>query len=438
MVHGLLNYSDNTFFENVNELRPGHYLKYDLLTHRYIIVRWYNLEAASRSLKVTEKEATERLRQLFLESVRIRMRSDVQVGSCLSGGIDSTAIVTAVHLEGLANDAFATITSCYSDKDYDEQQFSDIVTRQTGFPALKVYPDLDNLLGDAHLEKMIYHQDQPFSTASHYSEFNVFRKAAENKMIVMLDGQGSDEYLCGYPEFFIARIKELFGEWRFRSALHLLKQKAEHRGNDLLSESKNFLRSAYLYPLLTRMKRFLGKNDYPWLHKNWQMLAKNKLVSFNASNIRDLSIQEIVHTSIPYQLHSEDRNSMMFSIESRLPFLCPRLVEFVIGLPSDYKIKDGYTKYVLRQAMREMPEAVKQRKDKMGFAAPDAPWMIRNRVYIRKELEDAVAKTGVFSEELLHRFDRFTRGELGYEPVYFRVLAFNRFCRIFNMQTNEC
>ncbi len=184
------------------------------------------------------------------------------------------------------------------------------------------------------------------------------------------------------------------------------------------------------------MKSFFGRNDYPWLRKKWQGFADKYLIAFNADDIRDLSIQEILYSSIPYQLHSEDRNSMMFSIESRLPFLCPRLVEFVIGLPSEFKFRDGYTKYVLRKAMKEMPEAIRLRKDKMGFAAPDEPWVIQNKEIVRMELEEAISKTGIFSDELLNRFDRFLKGDLEYEPVYFRVLTFNRFCKIFKMQMN--
>ncbi|MDP4248105.1 MAG: asparagine synthase-related protein [Bacteroidota bacterium] len=158
---------------------------------------------------------------------------------------------------------------------------------------------------------------------------------------------------------------------------------------------------------------------------------------FHEKNIRDLSLAEIAHSSIPYQLHSEDRNSMMFSIESRLPFLDPRLVEYGIGLPSSYKIgPDGYTKYVLREAIRELPESIRHRKDKMGFVAPDAPWITKNKVAVRKELEEVITRTGVFSDQLLDRFDRFIDGRLGYEPIYFRAMALNRFLKIFKMEIN--
>lgn len=434
LTGGLLNYSDKTFFSGVGELRPGHYLRYDLATHKYTVTRWYDLAAASKHVHDSLDTSIAKVRELFVDSVRIRMRSDVTVGSCLSGGIDSSSMVSVIHSANLANGNFATVTSCYEDRQYDEQKFSDEVTRSTGYKAVKVYPDLNHLWDQGHFDKMLYHQDQPFSTASHYSEFNVFRTAKQNEMIVMLDGQGSDEYLCGYGEFFVARVRELLRGLRFRGAWRLLKAKAGHRGISGATELKSFIRTAYVFPLIKFGKKLAGRKEYPWLSEGWNTLAKTNAPKFDEKDIRQLSLSEIEYSSIPYQLHSEDRNSMMFSIESRLPFLDPRLVEYAIGLPSGYKLKDGYTKFVLREAIPELPEPIRFRKDKMGFVAPDAPWIIKNKEAVRKELEEAVQTTGIFSPELLTRFDSFIAGNLGYEPIYFRAMALNRFLKIFKME----
>ncbi|MDP4218728.1 MAG: asparagine synthase (glutamine-hydrolyzing) [Bacteroidota bacterium] len=437
LVNGLLNYSDQTFFSGVSELRPGHYLRYALNSHRMSVHRWYDLDRASRPVKDPFEVAVGRTRELFLDSVRIRMRSDVPVGSCLSGGIDSSSMVSVIHSCGMANGTFATVTSCYEDARYDEQRFSDEVTRQTGYKALKVYPDLNHLWDQGHFDKMLYHQDQPFSTASHYSEFCVFREARNNRIIVMQDGQGSDEFLCGYGEFFVAYVRELLRGFRWRAAWRLLRSKAVHRQRTLGAELRAFLNAAYGFRLIRLAKRIAGRSDHPWMTSSWSKIAASSLVRFPEKNIRDLSLAEIAHSSIPYQLHSEDRNSMMFSIESRLPFLDPRLVEYGIGLPSSYKIgPDGYTKYVLREAIRELPESIRHRKDKMGFVAPDAPWITKNKVAVRKELEEVITRTGVFSDQLLDRFDRFIDGRLGYEPIYFRAMALNRFLKIFKMEIN--
>ncbi|HRO41228.1 MAG TPA: asparagine synthase (glutamine-hydrolyzing) [Flavipsychrobacter sp.] len=433
LMNGLLNYTNQTFFDNVLELRPGHYLSYDLNTRSFTVTRWYDLNASCVPIKDNFEVATQTVRTLLHDSIRLRMRSDVAVGSCLSGGIDSSAIVVSVHKNGLANKDFATVTSCYENKRFDEQQFSDLVSQATGFTSHKVYPNLDNLFDKGHFDKMIYHQDQPFSGASHYSEFNVFKTASENGITVMLDGQGSDEYLCGYGEFYITYLRSLLRNGRISAMARLMNEKAVHRQVTFSKEAKSVFMSSFGYPAIKWYKRKFRGIEVPWLAKGWQHLAEGSICPNTDHDIRSLSLQEIIATSIPFQLHSEDRNSMMFSIESRLPFLDHRLVEYVMGLPDEYKISGGYTKHVLRKAIAELPDPIKFRKDKMGFVAPDGPWMLANHELVRKELESVTTDYDIFTPVLLERFDRFLRGKMDYEPIYFRALAFARFCKIFNM-----
>lgn len=434
LTAGLLNYSEQTFFEGVNELKAGNFLTYNLVTHQFQVLPWYDLQMASISVQENSETAVEKVRSLFLESVKVRMRSDVRVGSCLSGGIDSSSIVSVIASQRMANQDFATITSCYKDSRYDEQKFSDLVTKQTGFQAAKVYPELNDLLDKGILDVMLYHQDQPFSTASHFSEYKVFEKAKEERLIVMQDGQGSDEYLCGYGEFFDTRIIELISAFKWTEAISLIRQKAAHKKVSFFSEAKRMLHSRLTVRVIHALKKIAGKPQYPWLTDNWQRLAVKSNLQWRANTIRDLSIAEICQTSIPYQLHSEDRNSMLFSIESRLPFLDHRLVEYCIGLDSSHKIWNGYSKYVLREAINELPEAIKFRKDKMGFVAPDREWILQNKERVRDDLITISKVAGVFTEELVNRFDKFVEGKLGYEPIYFRAMTFSRFCKIFNMK----
>ena len=436
LAKGWLNYSDETFFAGVKSLSAGHYLEYSLQTHQSTVHEWYNLEKAVVPVKDTLENATSTVRNLFHSSVQLRMRSDVKVGSCLSGGLDSSSIVMAVNTQQAANKYFTTFTSCYENKQYDEQQYSDVVTQASGFAAVKVFPDLQRLFTAGDLDTMLYHQDQPFSSASHYSEFNVFKAARENNMTVMLDGQGADEYLCGYPDFFTTYVCELVGRGKIKAAINAVRLKGAN-GTGSVAVFKDLIKATVLYPLIESVKKILGKPLYPWMSELSRHNAGKRLVNFTAAGIHSRSIEQIVYSSIPYQLHSEDRNAMLFAIESRLPFLDPRLVEYITGLPSNYKINKGYTKYILRQALPELPESIRWRKDKIGFAAPDKEWVLQNHELMRNELDQAVQQTPFFSNLLLQRFDDFVNGKLEYEPIYFRAMALNRFCKIFKMQIEQ-
>ncbi len=429
-----LNFSENTFFEGVYELPAGYYLNYNLSDHSIRKIKWYDIKEEIQITNLSDQEAIKQFRKLFDESIKIRMRSDVAIGSCLSGGIDSSAIVSIVKTNNLANDSFATVTSCFKDKKYDEQHYSDLVTNSTRFKSIKVYPKLNDLFEKNILDKIIFHQDQPVYSGSCFSEYSVFETAKKNNLTVMLDGQGSDEYLCGYGEFYILKLKQLISKLKFKSAFILLREKSIHRNHNIISEFRLFFNSAYYFPLIDLAKSIFSKNKFPWLTKEWNQIAKDQIVKYNSRNVKDLSIEEIKYTSIPYQLHSEDRNSMMFSIESRLPFLCPRLVEFSIGLSDNFKIRNGYTKFILREAVPELPEAIRDRKDKMGFVSPDAAWILENKEEVRTELYNIISEYTIFNKNIIARFDKFCNGQLEYDPLFFRVISFAKFCRIFKMK----
>lgn len=437
LAYGWLNYSEQTFFKGVNELRPGHFLEYNLRTHKTRLVNWYDLGKSIVKMNDTYTDAVEKTRTLLSESVRLRMRSDVRVGSCLSGGIDSSSIVSIVAKNNFGHPEFETITSCFEYKKYDEQVFSDAMVKYTGFKNTKVFPDFGHLLTNGHFDKMIYHHDQPFNGGTHYSEFCVFRTANEKELVVMQSGQGADEFLCGYDDFFHAYLDELIRSLRFSKLKSVLKERTQFRGSDFQHEIKLYIRAKYFPTWVKWAKRLFGIKNITWLTKDWRAKAQKYSKDFQEASTQELALNQMLQSSLPYQLHSEDRNSMTFSIESRLPFLDHRLVEYCIGLPTDYKFRKGFTKAVLRDAMGDLPEIVKSRKHKMGFMFPDEEWMLSNPSLIRMELEKAIKTTNVFNADLLNRFDRFVDGELRYEPIYFRAIVFSHFCEIFKIEIDS-
>jgi asparagine synthase (glutamine-hydrolysing) len=390
---------------------------------------WYSFNSkADLTSDLTYGDSVEKFNELFEEAVKIRMRSDVRVGSCLSGGIDSSAIVCKVNE---LNESLETVTSCYSDNKYDEQKFSDLVTKTTGFKAHKIYGDSGIINRIEILKKMVYHQDQPIATGSHFSEYNVFSEARKQGFIVMLDGQGSDEYLGGYPEFKSIRFVSLLKHLRLKALKNFIKAEAELAKISAIQITKREFKSLFYYPLIKTFKRLLNKENKEFSTEFTSLINNKKIVP---RNFNELSILELEQTSIPYQLHSEDRNSMLFSIESRLPFLDYRLVEFCLSLPEHYKLRDGYPKKILRDAVTSLPIEIKERKDKMGFVSPDETWIRENSSFFIEKMNIAREKYNFITDSFLHQFNLFLNGERGYEAKYFRVISLVVFCEEFDLK----
>jgi asparagine synthase (glutamine-hydrolysing) len=432
---GLLNYSENTFFKYVKELRGGYYLKYNLQSHTFQLHRWYNLSEAIEKNSIDYTNAQHKVYDLFVKSLLIRNRSDVSIGSCLSGGIDSSAIVSTIHSNKLHNSNFKTITSCFDYKKYDEQTYSDLVTNQTGFQSLKVFPRLDDLLEKNIWDEMIYYHDQPIPSASHFSEYCVFKTARENGLIVMLDGQGADEYFGGYGEFFQSSQWELIKRLKLNQLITNLYRKSVTNKRSFNKESLSFINHIFLGKVKKSIKEILHMDliNTSWLLPEYAKLANNNF-SNDLLNFKALSILEMERSSLPYQLHSEDRNSMLFSVESRLPYLDPDLVEFVIGLPTQYKCRKTINKAILRDAVSELPDTIRLRKDKMGFEAPGDIWFFENAQKLRAELQKAVMDLDYFvnPSKVMRYYDDCIINKRVYLPYFFRIISLHKWKLIFN------
>lgn len=421
-----LNTDENTFLKEVKELRGGHYLTVDLTTNNVKITKWYHLPKKTSRIP-NFKEVTHQFKAAFSNSVALRMRSDVTVGSCLSGGLDSSAIVCTVDHAKLSNNEFRTISSCYSDKESDEQEFIDIVTNQTQFDAIKIFPDLNRLISEKIWDKIIYHQDQPIISFSHFSEFAVFEAASKNNIIVMLDGQGSDEYLAGYTEFIGAHLRGLLKKFKLFSYLKFLYQRSRLLNTPFFK--------ILMHRVLTDLKTTSDnrQNIKPFFTK--EFLKSSDAKRYKPESITELSLLQLEKVSIPFQLHSEDRNSMMHSIESRLPFLDVNLVELAINLPESYKLRNGETKAVLRTALHGiLPERIAQRQDKKGFPAPDIELFNNNSDLIIQELQSAIQKNPtIFTEELVLSFKNYLAGNRDYNTIWLRAISFNKWRTLFKV-----
>jgi asparagine synthase (glutamine-hydrolysing) len=438
---GLVDQSGETLFAGVRQLRGGELIHctLDELFRDLPVRRWYRL--AAREFQGTFDEAARGFRELFADSVRLRLRADVPVGSCLSGGLDSSSIVCVANRSLRAVSAEAqqkTFSACARIKRFDEREHIDAVVAHTGVAGHYTYPDLPGLVSS--LDALTWHQDEPFGSASIYAQWRVFELAREARVKVLLDGQGADEQLAGYHGFFAPHFAGLFATLKW-SALWRELRAAKRLHGMRLSAASRYAANALLPEALRQpLRRLAGKpaaTRPDWLDPS--RVAFDERDPYLADGLKmgslnDMSYSLLTATGLPMLLHWEDRDSMAHSVESRLPFLDFRLVEFVLGLPPDFKLSGATTKRVLRAAMQGiLPESVRNRQDKMGFVTPEELWIREEAPELfRTELRRAIeASHGFITTDALARLEAVIAGREPFSFLIWRMISFGRWMERF-------
>lgn len=403
---GLTDDEWETFYEKIQVLPPAHTLtvtagRFDL--DRYWRLdpqaRWQNMRVASApSVPLVESrlvlydrfpqsdelhQASEAFRELLADSVRLRLRSDVPVGTCLSGGLDSSSVVTCASAQ--LTRPVETFSSIYPDRGYDEKRFIDDVVKtfHTNAHAIESNGlDLPDLF-----DKIVWAQDEPTAGPGLYSQWKVM-EAARSSVTVLLDGQGGDELLGGYHHYFREYLselaKELLAQKRdLNQVLEVAKVIGEVTGHDHTALAERAVRRAKRPKILKLFqKERPGRVKTPDILRAelTDRLTRRDATRMDIDRLFDNSLSQklyddLTRFSIPPLLRYEDRNSMAFSLEARVPFLDYRLVEFCFALPNRFKIDPPHTKLVLRKAMNgRLPASVTDRQDKLGYPTPAANW----------------------------------------------------------------
>ncbi|MFN5911664.1 MAG: asparagine synthase (glutamine-hydrolyzing) [Bacteroidota bacterium] len=372
LILGYENHTNDTFFVGIQQLEQGSNLIYNLGDHTFQITSYYDLKVREEWRSVNEKEAVDAYRVCLEDAVKLRMRSDVEVGTCLSGGLDSSA-VTSLSAQMLKNDVNRKIKAIHArvnKRSIDESSFARNVAEFCDTDLVLVEPEEKDFI--ASIDEVIRVQEEPFGSPSVFLQYFVMQKAREMNCLVMLDGQGGDETLLGYERYYPAYIRQLHGFKKVKGFL----QSAENSKLTRLQLIKYYL---YFTNYKFRLKKLKQRNGFlkeTILKKFTSTLLKE--VSESYLDILKLQKLEIKYTQLPHLLRYEDRNSMAHSVESRLPFLDYRSVETALSLPDEFKISKGWTKYLLRKAIAPfLPEEVVWRRDKLGFNAPEGEWMSR-------------------------------------------------------------
>lgn len=414
LKYGLTDYTEETFFEGVFQLAGGHAMTGSLEepVRKRENYGWYELKTEKSDF--SWEEASRRFKELFESSCRLRLRSDVRVGSCLSGGLDSSSIVCMINdilrREG-SESGQRTVSAIAPKTKVDESTYIHEVISQRGLTGYFTSPSPDDLFSVER--KIIWHQDEPFSSTSIYAQWCVFQEAARQNLTVMLDGQGADELLAGYHRFFAPLFTTYLREGRLRGLISEAKNCKEYHGYSYLFAIKGILKTLFPENLIDFSRRIYRKETIQdkWFSVNAldaEMIPPLYYRRENrAKTMEELSRQLLQHTNLPMLLRYEDRNAMAHSIESRLPFLDYRLAEFVLSLPDEYKIREGRTKAVMREAMKGvLPDKIRLRMDKIGFETPEEVWLKKNRDSFYKRVEFAIEATnGIITKEALKHLD---------------------------------
>lgn len=442
---GLTDYGEETLLSGIYQLPPAHYLEIDIGNlHLEGPTAYWNIDLSQRS-SLSFEEAKNRLRELFLESVRLHLRSDVPVGATLSGGVDSSSIVSAVrHLR--PSEELHVFSYVADDPRVSEESWINVVAKQARVVIHRVRISPEEMVQD--LDHIIQAQGEPFGSTSIYAQYRVFRAIREGGIKVVLDGQGADEMLAGYDAYVSARLASLIKQRRFSEASRLALNAVERLGPRALLRLGRYL----LPPRLAGLARWLvGEELVPdWLEQSW-FISRGVVLGAALPTSTGLADKEVLraelykslfYASLPSLLRYEDRNSMFYSVESRVPFLVPEMAEFLLSLPEEYILPEtGITKYVFREAMRGLvPDTILDRRDKKGFPTPELSWLKSVGPWVEQTLrkaQDPLKAPYLRHHRLLREWSSVLEGRGRFDFRFWRWVNVLRWVELFSIDVNS-
>jgi asparagine synthase (glutamine-hydrolysing) len=395
LVIGYEEHTNETFFENIFKLEQSHNLIYKLKTNDFEIKRYYDIPKQKQNTKNTQKAYYKNYYEALESSIALRLRSDVRVGTCLSGGLDSSSIASLAsrqyHQKSKEN--FMAIHTKSTEKASDESDFAKEVAKHCKLDLKIIEPSSEDFI--SHIDEVIYTQEEPFGSASIFMQYFVMQKAKSQKCTVLLDGQGGDETLLGYERYYPAYLKSL-------KFIPMCKAFLQSSQNSKLSKKQLFAYMLYFTKAKIRITRLKQKHHF--INKSYLNLMNIQYIQESSQNYLDiekLQYQEIYQTQMPHLLRYEDKNSMRHSIETRLPFIDYQVLETALSLPSTLKIYKGWSKYILRKTVEKiLPQNIVWRKNKLGFEAPSKTWLDS----ISDEMQESIAQSQILSSLLNNRY----------------------------------
>jgi asparagine synthase (glutamine-hydrolysing) len=445
LVNGAIPAGAETFFDGIQQIPGGHALTLNR-SGQLNVWRYYELGYQTNFTGGDFAEKTAQFYDLLTDAVRLRLRSDVAVGSALSGGLDSSSVVTLISslLQGagirkeIIGDQQKVFCAVHNGEAFNEKPFMDTVINATGAAAHFTHPTRVDL--QASLEKMIWHQDEPFNSTSIFAQYCVMRLARENGVTVLLDGQAGDEVLAGYPfyyGYYLAQSLRAGRPDRFAQELFGIRRNSSTSWAALMALTAWNISPAPLRSLGWRMggSKMLSHKAIPRHLVDSSFAARydhGAQIKHNAHpTLAEKLHEDVLATNLPALLRYEDRNSMAFHIETRLPFMDYRLVEFAFSLSADMHIRDGWSKAMLRESMRgRLPESIRLRKDKEGYTTPHDRWMRELTPQINDLFSGEVHSEAYLSPDALAELKSPNAGSI---PGVWRLINLESWLRVFEL-----
>lgn len=398
---------EETFYENICKLPAASILKFSAVYFQYTIKKHWDIDPGNQDKKITETEAIEKFSHLFTTSVQRRLRSDVPVGTSLSGGLDSSSIAALIHQYGNASHSQKCFTAVFENFDKNEVFYSEQVSRSFNLQQFTTQLSEKDLLEE--WEKLCLHQEEPFGSASVFAQYKVYELAKRHNVKVLLDGQGADETLAGYHKYYKWYWQELFRKGKLSGRKELSAARELGIAEPFTWQNKIAAWFPSFASIVMERQYLLTAIRQKDLTKGFVQLQSKEAYycppdHFDLNGV--LYFNTCTH-GLEELLRYADRNAMAHGREVRLPFLSHELVEFVFSLPSHFKIRNGWTKWLLRESVKALlPESITWRKDKVGFEPPQKNWMEQSSVQEviqqakRKLIDEKILKPEVMGKKI--------------------------------------
>ena len=387
-----------TFFEGVYKLPAGSLLRYHLPSRQLTTGRYWKLEISRAAEENSNK--TEQFMELLQASVQKRLRSDVPVGTSLSGGLDSSAIVALMKKGYDSTGSIKTFSAVFPGYEKDESRFIRSVQQKLDIENYQTSPAAKDLVAD--FDKLCDHQDEPFISSSMYAQYAVFGLAKKRGVTVLLDGQGADEILAGYNKYYHWYWQELYRTDRKKFRWETAQARRTGVGGSWSWQNRM---AAFFPGIATGLQKWRREKQQRCMYGLHPEFVRAYGYSYytlpRTDRLENVLYYNTISNGLEELLRYADRNSMAHSREVRLPFLQHELVEFIFSLPPHWKIRDARTKWILRNSMENMlPAEVVWRLDKVGFEPPQQQWMQHPQMQACiREQKLRLAQAGIFKKE---------------------------------------